>query len=194
MYRRGTNFFFFVCVCSDLGVYIASMVEGQFAAKSGSVQVMDRILACNGVDFTKSMSSVQVEEIFSKMVHEPLLRMAVSRGGFKSTLQKSTEVDSSRNEEVGGASVDVGGSGSGDGASIVMDRSVGIGAVENRKAGPEAEVGVVKEAETGAVKEDGENASRPSIRTVGEYIWCICLCVCLGVCLCVLSPCLFESG
>ncbi len=51
-----------------------------FAAQSGKLQHQDRILACNGVDFTKEMTNSRVEEVFTQMSKEPLLRMAISRG------------------------------------------------------------------------------------------------------------------
>ena len=89
-----------VCVCRDLGVYIANMDDNGFAAKSGKLRVMDRILACNGCDFTKSMPSRQVEDVFGKMVREPLLRMAISRGG-------KLKEDMQRSMEVGGSGLDV---------------------------------------------------------------------------------------
>ena len=38
---------------SDLGVFIGAMNENGFAAKSEKLKINDRILACNGVDFTK---------------------------------------------------------------------------------------------------------------------------------------------
>ena len=37
----------------DLGVFIGGMDESGFAAKSEKLKINDRILACNGVDFTK---------------------------------------------------------------------------------------------------------------------------------------------
>lgn len=66
--------------CSDLGVFIGGMDVNGFAAKSGKLQYQDRILACNGIDFTKDLSNRRVEELFSEMAQEPLLRMAISRG------------------------------------------------------------------------------------------------------------------
>lgn len=42
---------------SDLGVYIDGMEPGCFAARSGKLMIHDRILACNGVDFTKESNS-----------------------------------------------------------------------------------------------------------------------------------------
>ena len=38
----------------DLGVFIGAMDESGFAAKSQKLKTNDRILACNGVDFTKN--------------------------------------------------------------------------------------------------------------------------------------------
>lgn len=63
------------------------MDQNGFAAKSGKLQVQDRILACNGCDFTKNMTNSHVEAIFTEMIQEPLLRMAISRGGFRGNLQ-----------------------------------------------------------------------------------------------------------
>ena len=37
----------------DLGVFIGAMEENGFAMKSEKLKINDRILACNGVDFTK---------------------------------------------------------------------------------------------------------------------------------------------
>ena len=66
--------------CSDLGVFIGAMDENGFAFKSGKLQYNDRVLACNGVDFTKEHTTQQVKDIFYQMAQEPLLRMAISRG------------------------------------------------------------------------------------------------------------------
>ena len=65
---------------SDLGVFIGEMDENGFAFKSGKLQYNDRVLACNGVDFTKEHTTQQVKDIFYQMAQEPLLRMAISRG------------------------------------------------------------------------------------------------------------------
>ena len=65
---------------SDLGVFIGEMDESGFAFKSGKLQYNDRVLACNGVDFTKEHTTQQVKDIFYQMAQEPLLRMAISRG------------------------------------------------------------------------------------------------------------------
>ena len=65
---------------SELGVFIGGMDDDGFAAKSGKLQYQDRILACNGVDFTKDLSNHRVEELFLEMSQDPLLRMAISRG------------------------------------------------------------------------------------------------------------------
>ena len=65
---------------SDLGVFIGAMDENGFAFKSGKLQYNDRILACNGVDFTKEHTMEQVKDIFYQMTQQPLLRMAISRG------------------------------------------------------------------------------------------------------------------
>lgn len=56
------------------------MDNNGFASKSGQLKHQDRILACNGVDFTKELTNARVEEIFTEMSTEPLLRMAISRG------------------------------------------------------------------------------------------------------------------
>lgn len=65
---------------SDLGVFIGAMDESGFAYKSGKLHYNDRMLACNGVDFTKEHTTQQVKDIFYQMAQEPLLRMAISRG------------------------------------------------------------------------------------------------------------------
>ena len=70
-------------------MFIGSLSKDGFAAKSGKVQMCDRILACNGIDFTKE-SNARVEELFVKMCQEPLLRMAVSRGLQQTALPQST--------------------------------------------------------------------------------------------------------
>lgn len=85
-----------------MGVYIAVMDQDGFAAKSGKLQVQDRILACNGCDFTKDMPNSRVEEIFSDMLHEPLLKMAISRGGFRGNLQGSRADEAQMGAEDGG--------------------------------------------------------------------------------------------
>ncbi len=45
-----------MCMCDlffrDLGVFIGEMDSLGFAAKSGKLQLFDRILACNGEDLT----------------------------------------------------------------------------------------------------------------------------------------------
>jgi C-terminal processing protease CtpA/Prc len=109
-------------------VYIAVMDQDGFAAKSGKLQVQDRILACNGCDFTKDMPNSRVEEIFSEMLVEPLLKMAISRGGFRGNLQGSRADEAppgtmseergvaSGGEEVGVVSVD--------GSSVSVDVTV----------------------------------------------------------------------
>ena len=56
------------------------MDENGFAFKSGKLQYNDRVLACNGVDFTKEHTTQQVKDIFYQMAQQPLLRMAISRG------------------------------------------------------------------------------------------------------------------
>ena len=42
---------------SDLGVFIGAMDVNGFGAKSGKLQMLDRVLACNGVDFTKERNT-----------------------------------------------------------------------------------------------------------------------------------------
>ena len=71
------------------------MDENGFAFKSGKLQFNDRILACNGVDFTKEHTTQQVKDIFYEMAQEPLLRMAISRG----VSLLDTEANDSRDEE-----------------------------------------------------------------------------------------------
>lgn len=39
-------------LCRDLGVFIGELDSNGFAAKSRELQLFDRILACNGEDFT----------------------------------------------------------------------------------------------------------------------------------------------
>ena len=95
----------------DLGVFIGALDQDGFAAKSGNLCVSDRILACNGEDFTQESNeryffvclysclifcTHRVEERFRDMaVKEPLLRMAISRG-FNLDLQQS---QTERNDE-----------------------------------------------------------------------------------------------
>ena len=66
----------------DLGVFIGAMDENGFAFKSGKLNCNDRLLACNGVDFTNNKYTVQqVKDIFYQMAHEEsLIRIAISRG------------------------------------------------------------------------------------------------------------------
>ena len=66
----------------DLGVLIGAIDENGFAFKSGKLNCNDRLLACNGVDFTNNKYTVQqVQDIFYKMAQEEvLIRMAISRG------------------------------------------------------------------------------------------------------------------
>ena len=64
---------------SNLGVFIGEMNENGFAFKSGKLQYNDRVLACNGVDFTKEHTTHQIKHIFYQIAQEPLLRMAISR-------------------------------------------------------------------------------------------------------------------
>lgn len=97
-----------------MGVFIAVLDRDGFAAKSGKFQVQDRILACNGCDFTKGMPNDRVEEIFAELVEEPLLRMAIGRGGFKGSPQLARDPggeegagpDTPGDKEVGVAPVD----------------------------------------------------------------------------------------
>lgn len=110
-----------------MGVYIAAMDQDGFAAKSGKLQVQDRILACNGCDFTKDMPNSRVEEIFSDMLHEPLLKMAISRGGYRGNLQGSkgdeAQPGAGMEEALGGVGAE-GGMVSADGSGTSVDISV----------------------------------------------------------------------
>lgn len=126
-----------------------------FAAKSGKLQVQDRILACNGTDFTKNMTNQRVEEIFTAMLKEPLLRMAISRGGFRGNLQAK----GSGSEVAGGGADEKEGGG---GAAMSVD-----GSDLNMTVGDNDEergVGV------GGAGEDTSKA-RPTIKIVGESIY-----------------------
>lgn len=40
------------CVDRDLGVFVGGLEAGGVAARSGELSLSDRILACNGADFT----------------------------------------------------------------------------------------------------------------------------------------------
>ena len=70
-----TNYYF-----SAPGVFVGTMDKNGFAFKSGKLHYMDRILACNGVDFTRKNHSEPVKDIFYRMAKEPLLRIAIGRG------------------------------------------------------------------------------------------------------------------
>ncbi len=80
-------------------MFIGDMDSTGFAAQSGKLQHQDRILACNGIDFTKEMTNSKVEEIFTEMSQQPLLRLAISRGA-----QSNLPYTSQQVESVGGAS------------------------------------------------------------------------------------------
>ncbi len=100
----------YLCHHSDLGVFIASMDPDGFAAKSGKLQVQDRILACNGCDFTKDMTNAHVEEVFTEMIQESLLKMAISRGSVKIGAARGNSARHNRdNGHVGVAEGRVGG-------------------------------------------------------------------------------------
>ena len=118
---------------SDLGVFIGRMDENGFAFKSGKMQCNDRILACNGVDFTKEHTTQQVKDIFYQMAQEPLLRMAISRGV---SLPEGDPDDSRDGEghvtsEVGGAQDDMEARReSGIGLSMATTASTSVGGVD----------------------------------------------------------------
>lgn len=59
-------------------MFIGAMDEDGAAFKSSKFHTNDRILACNGVDFTKDHSE-PVKDIFNRMSQEPLLRIAIGR-------------------------------------------------------------------------------------------------------------------
>ena len=139
------------------------MDEDGFAASSGNLQVMDRILACNGCDFTKGMTSQQVEDVFGRMLDEPLLRMAISRGGrLKNVIPKGT--DGSDLEEVVGEKV-----------AVKVEEGVTGGGGEGEG------VAIVKDANNEGVE---DISSRPAMRTVGEVTF-VCVYVCKWVWQCV---------
>lgn len=138
-------------------MFIASMDESGFAAKSGKLQIQDRILACNGCDFTKNMTNKHVEEVFTEMMKDPLLRMAISRGGLKNNLQ---------------------------GSAVELVSKVGVASPGAEAGGEEGgdEVGTVskdamREKLEGSVvemnSEDSEDKRRRSIKTVGKKVHCI---------------------
>ena len=94
---------------SDLGVFIGDMDNNGFAAKSGKLKHQDRILACNGVDFTKELTNARVEEIFTQMSTESLLRMAISRGLQTNLLYpEASNVQQKEGEESAGVASDGG--------------------------------------------------------------------------------------
>eukprot|EP00731_Ephydatia_muelleri_P034560 Em0065g21a len=66
----------------DLGVFVGGLEKGGVAARSGKLSTSDRILACNGMDFTdENMNNEQVEHLLMDMlVKDSRLRMAISRG------------------------------------------------------------------------------------------------------------------
>ena len=77
-----TCIFLFVCMhyLSIPGLFIGAMDENGFAFKSGKFQHNDRILACNGIDFTKPKDHTEpVKVIFNRMAQGHLLRIAVGR-------------------------------------------------------------------------------------------------------------------
>ena len=121
------------------------MDENGFAIKSGKLQVHDRILACNGCDFTKDMKNSEVEEIFTEMIKEPLLRMAISRGGMKNAFQNAGVNGTNEDSRV-----------SKDGLDETIEESI------------DGEI----HGERGGVSEEDKSAastpSRPAIKTVGK--------------------------
>lgn len=143
--------------CRDVGVYIASIDPEGFAAKSGKLQVQDRILACNGVDFTKDMSNSQVECIVTEKMQLPLLKMAISRGAFRGSLQAT-----------GGSGFEVGGVASEVGVGVahaVASAGVSVDGSSVDGSGSNVTVGVA----VGEEVDGGETTpSRPTIKTVGE--------------------------
>lgn len=151
-----------MCFCElsyrDVGIYIASIDPEGIAAKSGKLQVLDRILACNGCDFTKGMSNTRVEEIVTDMLKAPLLKMAVGRGGFKGILQTPNQKESGA--EVGGMAVpeEVG-------MAVVggVNVSSGGGDVEMRREG---EGGGEEQREVD--QPEAATPTRPTIKTVGK--------------------------
>ena len=56
------------------------MDENGCAFKSGKFHYNDRILGCNGVDFTRKGHSEPVKDIFNRMAQEPVLKIAIGRG------------------------------------------------------------------------------------------------------------------
>ena len=176
-------------------MYIAAMDENGFAAKSGKLQVQDRILACNGTDFTKNMTNRRVEEIFTAMLKEPLLRMAISRGGYRGSLQGNKGSGSdvmggvADKEEGGRAGDEVGGVAATAAVSAVEARDgSGLSLSGITVAGEERGVAV-----GGAGDDSSPSGTRPTIKIVGEFDWClcvhvsvcVCVCVCTHVCLCM---------
>ena len=137
-------------------MYIASIDPEGFAAKSGKLQVQDRILACNGVDFTKDMSNSEVEQVVLEMIKSPMLKMAVSRGGFKGSLQAAGDTHR-------------------DGSGVVLAPEEGValvggvsvnGSTSRMSAdGSAIEVGV---AVGGAEEGRDTPTTRPTIKTVGK--------------------------
>lgn len=62
----------------DAGIFIAALDENGFAAESKNLQINDRILACNGADFTKISNDKAIKKL-NEMMDEPVLRIALSR-------------------------------------------------------------------------------------------------------------------
>ena len=61
-------------------MFIGAMDEDGVAFKSGKFHCNDRILACNGVDFTQMDTPEPIKDIFNKMAQKPVLRIAIGRG------------------------------------------------------------------------------------------------------------------
>lgn len=133
-------------------MYIASIDPEGFAAKSGKLQVQDHILACNGCDFTKDMTNSHVEARVKEMMKEPLLKMAISRGGFKGNLQTTR--------------------GSGTNVGVGLDASSGADVGMARDSSSQSGSNVGDVGLGGGVQEGGEHAaatpSRPTIKIAGE--------------------------
>ena len=80
--------------CSISGIFISAMDEDGAAFKSGKFHNNDRILACNGIDFTRKDHSEPIKDIFSRMAKMPVLRIAIGRG-----VGITMDTDNERNKE-----------------------------------------------------------------------------------------------
>ena len=139
----------FLITHSDLGVFIGEMDANGFAFKSGKLQYNDRVLACNGVDFTKEHTTQQIKDIFYEMAQEPLLRMAISRGvNLPEVEENKMPADVSGESYVTSEERERGGGGSGEGEKATVTASSASTSASTSVGGASVGVGGVSGSES----------------------------------------------